>query len=197
MTSETLPELKLRFTTSPKWAETVVADLDTFLLDHASNERKASATAMSMLAHYPDRRELVLEMAELAREELVHFKLVIHLIDERNLILRTDEKDPYLKALRDSVRRGREAYFLDRLLLAAIVEARGCERFGLIAAALPPGTLQDFYEQIAESEARHHELFVRLATLYFPTGEVATRLDELLEIEAEIVRTLPIRAALH
>lgn len=192
-----LPELVLRHETPREWVDVVLGDLDSFLLDHASNERKASATAMSMLAHYPDRRELVLEMVELAREELVHFQQMLNLLDGRGLVLMRDEKDPYLKELRDRMRNGREEYFLDRLLLCGIVEARGCERFGLMARALPEGSLQEFYEQIAESEARHHELFVRLATLYFPTEAVEKRLNELLDVEGEILARLPHRAALH
>jgi tRNA-(ms[2]io[6]A)-hydroxylase len=92
---------------------------------------------------------------------------------------------------------GPEQYFLDRLLVLGIVEARGCERFGLVADALEPGPLKDFYTDIARSEARHHGLFVRLAREYFPTDRVRDRLDELLEAEAKIVDQLPLRPAVH
>jgi tRNA-(ms[2]io[6]A)-hydroxylase len=88
-------------------------------------------------------------------------------------------------------------YLLDRLLIGSIVEARGCERFGLIAEALPPGDLKKFYRAITESEARHEDLFVRLAQHYFPMEEINQRLDELLDAEAQIVAQLPIKAALH
>jgi tRNA-(ms[2]io[6]A)-hydroxylase len=95
------------------------------------------------------------------------------------------------------IQRGPEQYFLDRLLTLGVVEARGCERFGLVADALEPGPMKDFYAEITRSEARHHGLFVRLAREYFPAERVQCRLDELLEGEAEIVRELPLRAAVH
>jgi len=96
--------------------------------------------------------------------------------------------------------KGKEAYMLDRLLIASIVEARGAERFGIIAQALPEDKepkLKRFYLAIADSESRHYQLFLSLAQSYFPEAAIMPRLDELLEIEATIVRELPLRAALH
>ena len=95
------------------------------------------------------------------------------------------------------VKRGPQQYFLDRLLILGVVEARGCERFGMVADALEPGPLKDFYTDITRSEARHHGLFVRLAKEYFPDEVVQQRLDELLDAEAEIVEELPFRPAVH
>ena len=160
--------LGLRCATDPQWVQTVLNDLDAFLLDHASNERKASALAMSLVAHYPDRDVLVREMIQVAQEELEHFRRVFEIIDARGLVLAADIRDPYVRALLEQLRKGRDPYFLDRLLVAGVVEARGCERFGLLGEALPPGELKDFYQDIARSEARHHGLFLRLARTYFP-----------------------------
>ena len=95
------------------------------------------------------------------------------------------------------IRRGREAYLLDRLLTASIIEARGAERFGLIAQALEPGSLKKFYQSIARSEKRHYRLFLDLAGLYIDGDTVALRWQELLAIEAKIIAALPLRAALH
>ena len=187
----------LRVPTSAEWVRTVLSDFDAFLVDHAACERKASATALSLVAHYPDRRELVSACIELAREELEHFQLVHERIAERGLSLGPDTKDPYVGSLRREFRQGSGEYFLDRLLVAGIVEARGCERFGLVARALEEGSLKDFYADLARSEARHHGLFVRLARCYFDERTVAERLDELLAIEASIVAALPLRAAVH
>ena len=128
--------LELRVATADPWVTVVLDHFDDFLLDHAACERKASANAISLVTHYPDRRELVRQMIELAREELLHFQQVHRLLDERGLLLTRDRKDPYLNALLKQIRRGREEYFLDRLLVGGVVEARGCERFGLIATAL-------------------------------------------------------------
>ena len=189
--------LRLKTATSPRWVETVLEDFDSFLLDHAACERKASATALTFVSHYPDRRELVSAMIDLAREELEHFHQVYQRIAERGLVLAADTKDPYVNRLAEEFRKGSEAYFLDRLLVAGIVEARGCERFGLVAEALPPGPLKDFYRVLASSEARHRGLFLRLARLYFEEQIVAPRLDELLETEARVIESLPLRPAVH
>lgn len=189
--------LQLRYATPTDWGTRIAENIDVFLPDHASCEKKASATALSLASHYPDRFELVDSMVELACEELEHFRQVHRLMAARKLQMRHDDKDPYILKLRKLHRTGPEPYFLDRLLLAAIIEARGCERFGLVAAALPSGELKDFYEEITRSEARHHGQFQRLARTYFPADEVSLRLDQLLIQEAAIVKELPFRVALH
>ncbi|MFT7288977.1 MAG: tRNA-(ms[2]io[6]A)-hydroxylase [Halieaceae bacterium] len=187
----------LLYATSDAWTQTVLGDFDRFLQDHAAAEKKASGMAVSMLSHYPDRVELVAAMADLAVEELSHYREVVKWIHSRGNITAADEKDPYVIRFRESLRRGTEVYLLDRLLTAGIIEARGAERFALVAEALEPGPLKSFYQAIARSEARHYELFGDLARLYFEENVVKQRWDELLEHEAEIVRTLPLRAALH
>jgi tRNA-(ms[2]io[6]A)-hydroxylase len=187
----------LKSSTPPGWTAEVLADFDAFLLDHAGCERKASAAALALVAHYPDRRSLVNECLGLAREELSHFEAVWRLLDARGLTLRADTRSPYMDRLAREFRQGSEAYFLDRLLAAAIAEARGCERFGLVAAALPEGHEREFYREIARAEVRHQELYVRLAREYFPQPEVDRRLEELLSAEARIVAALPLRPALY
>jgi tRNA-(ms[2]io[6]A)-hydroxylase len=191
------PLLELECPTPARWVEVILADFDTFLLDHASCERKASATALALLSHYPDRTELVKSMIELAREELEHFHQVLELILERDLVLAPDRKDPYVRGLRAHMRGGSDDYFLDQLLVGGIVEARGCERFTLLARALPPGDLKDFYLRFAAAEARHRGLFFHLAERYFDADEVAGRASFLLKAEAELTHKLPIRAAFH
>ncbi|HEY9033118.1 MAG TPA: tRNA-(ms[2]io[6]A)-hydroxylase [Pseudomonadales bacterium] len=187
----------LRFATPLAWVHCVLNDFDRFLLDHAAAEKKASGMAISLISHYPDRTRLVDEMADLAIEELSHYKEVIKLIHQRGLHLAADEKDPYISAMRSHVRTGRDEYFLDRLVSAGIIEARGAERFALLAEALPEGRLKNLYQAIAQSEKRHYRLFIELAECYFDAGQVAGRADQLLDIEADIVRSLPIRACLH
>lgn len=192
-----MPDTPLRYATPPAWTDAVLADFDRFLLDHATAEKKASGMAISMLSHYPDRTELVTAMADLAIEELTHYREVLKWIHQRGLTTAPDQKDPYVVAFRQSLRQGREVYFLDRLLLASIIEARGAERFALVANALEPGPLKKFYQSIARSEARHYELFLDLAKKYLPDDMIDHRWKELLDIEAKIVVDLPIRAALH
>lgn len=189
--------LKLRFQTPDTWTTPVLADFNHFLQDHAAAEKKASGMAVSMFSHYPDKPQLVEAMINLALEEMNHFRQVIKLMHERGVFQAADKKDPYINQLRQLIRRGSDLYLLDRLLIAGIIEARGCERFGLVAKALPEGTLQTFYKLITESEARHHLLFTELALKYFPEKTVHARLDQLLDQEAKIVEILPFRAALH
>ena len=187
----------LKSSTPAGWTAAVLADFDSFLLDHAGCERKASAAALALVAHYPDRRSLVRECLALAREELAHFEAVWLLLDGRGLTLRSDTRSPYMDRLAKQFRQGSEAYFLDRLLAAGIAEARGCERFGLVASALAEGPERDFYRDIARAEVRHQELYLRLAREYFLSADVAERLETLLDAEARIVAELPVRAALY
>lgn len=188
---------RLRTKTPSQWTQVVLADFDAFLVDHAACERKASATALKLVSHYSDRTTLVRELIPFAQEELEHYAQVMEIILDRELPTRADEKDPYVGALMKLIKRGPEQYFLDRLLILSVIEARGCERFGLLAEALEPGRLKDFYTEITRSEARHHGLFVRLAKEYFEADVVQVRLDELLDAEARIVQALPFRAAVH
>ena len=189
--------IELKFKTPTAWADGIVQAMDVFLPDHAAAEKKASSMAMTMVSHYPDRPELVTAMVDLALEELSHFRSVVEIMHERGLVLLPDEKDPYVNALRRSLRQGSEFYLMDRLLIAGIVEARGAERFGMVAAALPEGDLKRFYDAITRSEQGHEALFVQFAERYFDKDDVHKRLEELLEAEAGIVSELPIRPALH
>ncbi len=192
-----MPDFPLRYATPAAWTEAVMADFDSFLLDHAAAEKKASGMAVSMLSHYPDRVELVAAMADLAVEELTHYREVVKWIHRRGLLTAADTRNPYVLALREHIRRGREVYLLDRLLTASIIEARGAERFGLVAEALAPGALKQFYRSIARSEARHYQLFLDLARRYLDPDLIRERWSQLLDAEAAIVAGLPIRAALH
>jgi len=190
-------DFSLKVPTSQAWLDTVLADFDTFLADHASCEKKASGMAMSMISHYPDRPELITNMLNLAIEELSHFRDVMRLILERDLQPSADQKDEYVNRLHQAMDQGKEAYLLDRLLIASIVEARGAERFGMIAGEVVEPRLKKFYQAITDSEARHYQMFLDLAELYFPAERITPRLEQLLEIEADIIRTLPMKPALH
>ena len=192
-----MPDSPLLYVTPAAWTDAVMADFDAFLQDHATAEKKASGMAISMLSHYPDRQELVAAMAELAVEELTHYREVVKWIHRRGLTTTADKKDPYVLRFRASIRQGRDAYLMDRLLTASVIEARGAERFALVAAALEPGPLKKFYQSIARSEERHFELFLHLAKTCLDRRDVEQRWRELLEVEAGIVAALPIRPALH
>ena len=153
--------------------------------------------ALSVASHYPDRPSVLGAMASIAAEELLHYADVIELMIERRIEPGPDTKDPYIQALNAEVRRGRENYLLDRLLVGSIVEQRGFERFSLIAEGMVDSQLRSFYKRLAHSEDRHWNVFVNLAMNEFPASEVKLRLNELLKRESQILEKLPIRAALH
>ena len=192
-----MSHFKLASKTPAAWVATVLADFDAFLLDHAAAEKKASGMALSMLSHYPDRVELVAAMADLAVEEMIHYREVVKIIHSRGNITASDEKDAYVNEFRKSLRKGSDDYFLDRLLVGGIIEARGAERFGLVAEALPEGPLKTFYTSISRSEERHLDLMFGLAYRYFDRSVVDQRLALLADIEAAIIARQPLRAALH
>lgn len=180
------------------WIETVMGDFNTFLQDHANCERKASSMAMSFVAKYPDRVEIIPELIETAVEELEHFRDVYAILDERGVYLPASmEQDQYVKELLSTCRSGREERFMDRLLWASVIECRGAERFRLVYEALEEGELKSFYHRLWASEAKHGHVFVKFALEYFPEEAVYPRLNELVAIEAGVLAKIPLRAALH
>ncbi|PIE20181.1 MAG: tRNA-(ms[2]io[6]A)-hydroxylase [Proteobacteria bacterium] len=196
--------LELRSETSAAWVAACLADFDVFLRDHAANERKVAQSALRLVTQHPKRRELVAALIDVAVEELEHFRLVYGLLAERGQDLGFEQPDPYIKELNKALRkRDVEEFLLDRLLLFGIIEARGCERFGLIADAFALRTddegrkLSESYRDLQRSEARHHGLYQRLARLYFPAELIAPRVAELLQLEADVLAAQPLRAALH
>ena len=189
--------IKLGIASSNAWLQCVLANFGDFLIDHAANERKASAMAMSLVTHYPDKHELVTSMIDLALDELNHFRQVMRLMQERQLVMTADEKDPYVNQMRSYLRKGSEDYFLDRLLCCALIEARGEERFHLISNNVEDPNLKSFYSALANSEKGHNALFVRLAEQYFDQGAIYRRLAEWVAIECNIIEQLPVRSRLH
>ena len=190
--------IDLDVASSKEWLETVMSDFDEFLKDHANCERKASAMAMSFVAKYPDRLEIIPELIETSIEELEHFNDVYKIMSKRGIQLPHEiGQDIYIKQLLDLCKSGREERFMDRLLMASLVETRGAERFKLIFEALDDKELKDFYHALWASEARHGEIFVRMALNYFDEQVVYTRLGEMKLAEGDIIRSLPLKPALH
>lgn len=179
------------------WVDRVLDGFNAFLLDHASAERKAAAMAVSFVVQYPDKFALHLPLIRLAREELLHYQQVTVLLHRRNLVWQRDEKDPYVRELMGYLSTDRRQRLLDRLLMGGVIEARGVERFGLIARHLEDPGLRAFYRKLSDSEAKHAALFPRLAHHYFCEGDIEKRLEHWKTLEAEALRRLPIRPALH
>ncbi len=183
--------------TDPAWVGTILDDFDAFLCDHANCERKASALALSLVVKYPDRTRIIPTLIALAQEELEHFRQVYELMERRGLRLVQDTQDPYVNQLMKLMRHGREERFIDRLLVSSLVECRGAERFGILAEALEDPELKAFYQTLWAGEVKHGHQFADLALKEYDADRVYPRLHELAAAEAEIIRDLAWRPALH
>lgn len=183
--------------TPDAWVAGVLADFPSFMADHAACERKASASALSFVTKYMDRAAVVEPMICLAKEELQHFHEVYRIMHRKGYSLLPDEKDPYVQALLAKVRFSREEHFLDRLLVFGMIEARGCERFGLVSEAMQDSELKDFYARLAREEAGHYRIFFRLASIYFDEEVVNQRLRDWQSWEADAMLQLEFRPAVH
>ncbi|MDG1432887.1 MAG: tRNA-(ms[2]io[6]A)-hydroxylase [Saprospiraceae bacterium] len=193
-------KLNIDITTPSKqeWIDAVMADFPAFLQDHIDCERKASAMAMSFVAKYPDRNEIIPELIEIGIEELEHFQQVYELMAKNGIPLKHSiGEDPYLKKLLKLCHSGREERFMDRLLIASVVETRGAERFRLVSEAQTDNEMHRFYKILWASEAKHGHVFVKMALNYFDEKTVYDRLAWWIEREGEIIESLEIRAALH
>lgn len=191
-------KVNLRTPSPQAWLKAVLADFDSFLQDHADCERKASAMALSFVAKYHDRHAILAELIDLGIEELEHFRDVYAEMKKRGIPLPASMgKDPYLEALLKHCRTGRDERFLDRLIIAAIVEQRGAERFRMVAENVQDPEMQKFYKHFWTSEAKHGVLFLRLAANYFSEEEIVSRLHWWEQQEAAIIQALPPRPALH
>ena len=190
--------LEIAVPSNAAWLEAVMNDFDAFLQDHADCERTASSMAMSFVAKYPDRVEIIPELIETAVEELEHFQQVYTLMEQRNVRLPASmQEDLYVKKLIKQCHSGRNERFLDRLLIASVLETRGAERFRLIAEALEDPDLKQFYKMLWTSEAKHGHIFVKMAMNYFDGKTVYDRLHWWIDREAEVISDLEIRPALH
>jgi len=191
--------LELTVDTRPEWVDAVMADLPSFLQDHADCERKASALVMSLVAKYPDRLEIIPELIATGVEELEHFQQVYEVMRQRGIpLVKEIPKDPYITALMKLLHTDPLRRFLDRLLLASIIECRGAERFRLVSEVLGDDRdLQKFYHDLWVSESRHGHIFVGMALEYFEKEHVYGRLGELNEAEGCIVDGLELRPAIH
>jgi tRNA-(ms[2]io[6]A)-hydroxylase len=187
----------LLIATDPRWIATVLADFDAFLIDHAGCERKANALLMSLIAKYQDRPGIIGHLIALAQEELEHFAEAWAFMEKRGLLLGKDAPDPYVNQLLAIARHGRDERFIDRMLISAVVEKRGSERFRLVAENIGDQQLAAFYEKLWRSEIKHAHVFVVLLKQEYPADLIDTRLNELLTKEAEILARLDFRPALH
>jgi tRNA-(ms[2]io[6]A)-hydroxylase len=179
--------LHLRSESSERWLRQVEENLDEVLIDHAHCERKAAATALGLFTAYVEHEELCVEMTRIVNEELDHFHMVIEQLKRRDIPFRRQKPSPYGRLLHESVRKQEPSRAIDRLLIAGLIEARSCERFGMLRDRLADRDLAAFFGGLFESEARHHTTYLRLAQAYGAKSEVHARLEQLAEEEALVI----------
>ena len=191
--------LGLKLPSDPRWVNIAEKNIEEILSDHAFCEQKAASTAISLIVSFPEYTELVQEMIALVEEEMSHFKMVHVLILERGFTLGRDRKDAYVSRLLQFFPKGgsRTTQLVHRLLLAALIEARSCERFRLLSEHLEDKKLAKFYRKLMISEANHYSSFLGFARKYGERNEVDQKWDALLEFEAEIMKTLSVTESIH
>ena len=191
--------LGLKLPTDPRWVNIVEKNIEEILTDHAFCEQKATSTAISLIVGFPEYTDLVKEMIDLVTEEMSHFKMVHDLILERGWTLGRDRKDEYVIQLLKFFPKGgsRTTQLVHRLLYAALIEARSCERFRLLSEELHDKQLAKFYKKLMISEANHYSMFLGFARQYGDRTEVDTKWQELLDYEAEIMKDLGKNETVH
>jgi tRNA-(ms[2]io[6]A)-hydroxylase len=189
--------LNLASRTPPDWAHRAAAHIEDVLLDHAHCEKKAAGAAVRMLFRYPQHVFLQQPIAALAREELEHFSRVLGLLAERGIPFARQKPSAYGGRLHALLRVEEPAALLDLLLVSALIEARSCERFRLLAGTLEDAEIAGLYADLLASEARHHQTYVELAEALAPRDEVRTRLRDLADHEARILEEPSRHVRLH
>jgi tRNA-(ms[2]io[6]A)-hydroxylase len=189
--------LSLAAPTAPTWTDRVLAALPELLLDHAHCEKKAAGTAIQLIFRYPQHDFLHVPLSALAREELSHFEQVLALMAARGVAFGRQRPSPYAGRLKQAVRTGEPAQLIDTLLCCALIEARSCERFSLLADAVDDPELARFYRGLLACEARHHRSYVELAGRLAAPDALRARLSELAAHEAEILADAPAWSRMH
>lgn len=192
--------LGLKLPTDPRWVNIVEKNIEEILTDHAYCEQKAASTAISLIVSFPEYTELVRDMIDLVEEEMSHFKMVHDLILERGWVMGRDRKDHYVSRLTQFFPKGgsRTTQLVHRLLYAALIEARSCERFRLLSEELEDKKLAHFYRKLMISEANHYTLFLGYARKYGENlEEVNQKWQDLLDYEADIMKDLGKEETIH
>lgn len=187
--------LGLKLPTDPRWVNLAEMDLAEILTDHAYCEQKAATSCISLIQQYPEKIDMVREIAPIVTEEWGHFRLVLAEMDKRELTLGKQRKDEYVNALRKFQKKDGswEDRLVEKLLVFALIEARSCERFRLLSLHIADDELKEFYHKFMVSEAGHYRMFIDLAKRYGGEERVKIRWQEYLDKEAEILENMTLR----
>lgn len=189
---------KLKLLTDPRWANIAEGNLEEILTDHAWCEQKATTNAITLITMLPEYPEIVTELLEIAKEELDHFQQVHEIIKKRGYEFGRERKDDYVgKLFKFIVQGSREDYIVDRMLFAAMIEARSCERFKVLTENIQDEELKTFYRELMISEANHYTTFIGFARKMGDPEKVDKRWNEWLDYEAEIIKSYGKRETIH
>ena len=191
--------LGLKFETGTSWVEIAKAGLQQVLTDHAFAEQKAASNAVSIIINYSEETELVSAMSDIAIEEMEHFKMVHEFMVERGMVLGREQKNDYAKHLHSYFvkTKDRTDALIQRLLIAALIEARSCERFKVFSENIEDKALSDFYKDLMVSEANHYTVFLGFARQYQDRKIVDEKWEGLLAYEAEFMKNRGTSARVH
>lgn len=191
--------LGLKLLTDPRWANIAESNLEEILTDHAWCEQKAATNAITLIANNSEHHDLVEELTAIAIEEMEHFKQVVSIIKQRGYTLGRERKDDYVGQLvKFSKKDGsRNTAFIDRLLFAAMIEARSCERFRVLSLNIKDIELAKFYHDLMVSEAGHYTTFLNFARKYTIDVDVEKRWKEWLDFEGKLIQSFGHKEAIH
>lgn len=191
--------LGLKLPTDPRWAHIAEKNIEEILIDHAWCEQKAASMAISIIVTNPDKTELINEMTDLVREEMGHFKMVMHKLKEYGFELGPQRPDEYVKKIQQFFPKGgsRTDGLVHHLLVAALIEARSCERFRVLSENLEDQNLAKFYFDLMKSEAGHYTMFLKFARKYEDVEKVNKKWQALLEYEAQVMQDLGKHHSVH
>lgn len=189
---------RLKLPTDPRWANIAEGNLEEILTDHAWCEQKAATNSITLITMLPEYPEIVSELLAIAQEELDHFNQVHEIILKRGYQLGRERKDDYVGDLFKFIVQGsRENYIIDRMLFAAMIEARSCERFKVLTENIKDEELKEFYRDLLISEANHYTTFIGFARQLGNPEKVNKRWEEWLEYEAKIIQSYGKKETIH
>lgn len=191
--------LGLQFETETSWADIAKVNLEQILTDHAFLEQKAASNAVSIIINYSEETELVKEMSNIAIEEMQHFKMVHLLMVKRGMVLGREQKNDYAIKLQKffTKTKDRKNALVQRLLIAALIEARSCERFKVFSENMEDDELSIFYKNLMVSEANHYSTFLKFARTYQEREIVDEKWNALLAFEAKMMYERGNTAKIH
>ena len=190
---------RLKLPTDPRWANIAEDNLVEILTDHAWCEQKAATNAIGLITMVPEHTEMVTELLAIAQEELDHFNQVHEIIKERGGILGRTRKDDYVNDLVKFIVKGgdRKDLLVDKMLFAAMIEARSCERFKVLTENIKDAELKKFYNDLMISEANHYTTFIGFARQIGDPEKVNQRWEEWLAYEAEVIKSYGNKETIH